>query len=289
MRNYFILISILIILSCRNVEYLGIEDIPIIQDKFSLKDTILLLPNPSTKLVGKVLQEKIDSALHINSEYFALAKFNIPSMDSGKIHPFELFLFRVKISKTLSNLFITTRRLDNHIIDVFAFDPNQTKLHAVYPFSSEDNHDAIAIELLEDKSNSDSFNILEHRIDLINTGQFKFNSTVQANDEVFKKLNKTCEICGVYTMKENEFSIFVEIRDGKKEGDIAYQCELKTPKGCRIIFLNLEGKVKDDEISINPLIKMTLSEKSHKVKFVKYKTGCEEEELSGDFELNQKK
>jgi hypothetical protein len=285
MNKLYFLVFLLIITSCTSNDYIEVAELATIQDRYILNDTSLTRVNSSTKYISKKLEEQIDSALEINSQYLALAKFNVPDEIFQGEQSYDLVLLYLQHDTASYNIIVTTDTKNAKLIDILSFNERIWRLNAVYPDTSLDLHNMIAIEILEDRS-IDRIDVDEHRFDVTGNGQIEYKYTDTDITSIFFTLNDNCTHCGVYTGNFKELSIKVEIRQGIKPGTLSRYFILSSPTECAEHYVRFENELINGVMIINNYIIMELDANQLTFKIKDYMNGCDEL-LNGVFVLNK--
>jgi hypothetical protein len=286
MSKLYFLISLLIIVSCSNREYIEVAKLPTIHEKYVLNDTLFTAVNSSTKYISKLIETQINLSYHFNSHYFALAKFDIPSMLAGKARSYDLALVNLKRDTTSFNILITVDTSSNRLMGAYMFDADICKLNAVYPVSNELN-DVIAIEVIEDKYNPSRVGFLQHRLDVLDNGHIDYKHTVADQNLIFLGLNDICEHCGIYTSHYKEVSVKAEIRQGFKPKSLAYLLVVTSPTECSEHYRTFDGELLNGVMSVNDHLEMEFTQNHLSLKIKDYKNGCDEMQSGGNFILKR--
>lgn len=286
MSNLYFILSLLIIASCTSNEYIEVAQLPTYQGKFVLNDTSLMRFNFSAKYISKNIEEQIDSALNIDAQYLALAKFHLPGKFSEKERTFDLVLLRLEHDTVLINILVTIKSSNNKLIDILDFKEGIWKFNAVYPDTSLELQDVFAIEILEDRSSIDKIYVKQHRFDVIRSGQIEYKYTESDIRLIFFTLNDICTYCGIYIFNSNKLSVRAEVRQGTKPETLAYYFILTSPTECAEHYVRFENELINGVMTINNHIEMEFDSNQLTFKIKDYKDGCDEM-LDGDFILKK--
>lgn len=283
----FIFVISLFIASCKQNTLEITEILPLQKSSFNFDEKFRNIESKVDLKNTIFLRNLIERKPYVESAK-GIVKFKINEMDTSITRPFELILIETSSRLEKEQMFVSVNKSDKSIIDIFTFNPDSLIIDAIYPHSSELDHDGIAIELSEDKSMNDIPKIIGHYIEVFETGEIKFISKSENDSKAFRKLKRKADYSGYYKFSKDRLSIDFDLRDGIKKGTYAYEMNIRSPKGCINTYRDLNYILPSRIPKIDSIGNFIVQFNRDKMNIENnnYSTGCDEL-LKLDFELKE--
>jgi len=195
---------------------------------------------------------------------------------------FKVYLVESKTAGINVNTLLVTDHLSESIVDYYKFNTDSVFLGLLYDRSEPAKDKGLVFKLISKEANENGIiTSFDKSVNL--KGKFEESQVMISNKYTFQLLDTIMKYSGSYFYAVDSFKIALELKDGIKKGNYAFNLSLQTPNNCRIVYTNLKGILEDKryfldsipEKSIllsNDILKMNLELNQERCGIIEYQT-----------------